>query len=145
PSYSTRSQPPLRSSAVRAVWDAPRDNDQRRQKWLEDAVALLTKEYHTVWNGQARTPPACIPDDANHAALCLSTYHALGVGEPPEVEDGHFDWMYTRRASALGMQPSQYRQQLIQRSLPASELHVLDPFFLHDRSMRDSGHDTTYR
>ena len=143
--YLTRSQPPLLSSAVRAVWQAARNNENLPKKWLEDAANLLKKEYHTVWNGQARTTPACIPKDANHAALCLSAYHALGVGEPPEVEDGHFDWMYARRASGLGMQPSQYRQQLIQRSLPASELHVLDTFFLHDRSMRESGHDTTYR
>lgn len=143
--YLTRSQPPLLSSAVRAVWQTAQLSQQLPPKWLVDAVALLQEEYHTVWTGAARTTPLCAPNTSTPGPVCLSAYHALGIGEPPEVEAGHFDWLYARRAAALDMEPPRYRQLFMSRALPEEELRALDTFFLHDRSMRESGHDTTYR
>jgi alpha,alpha-trehalase len=84
-------------------------------------------------------------DEPDGARVCLATYHAAGIGEPPEVEAGHFDWLYEERAGALGQDPKDYRSRYWARQLPSEELAWLDQFFLHDRSMRESGHDTTYR
>src|SRR5690606_8095541 len=41
--------------------------------------------------------------------------------------------------------PEAYRELYRQRQLPRDELAALDWFFVHDGSMRESGHDTTYR
>lgn len=152
--YLTRSQPPLLSSAVRELWERARAPLKLDTDWLKKAVRLLTKDYQTVWSGDSRRSPLCArtAQTAQTAQakdrseqVCLSTYHAAGLGEPPEVEPGHFDWLYQARASAWGMEAEQLRASYRARSLPILQLRDLDRFFLHDRSMRESGHDTTYR
>ncbi len=145
--YLTRSQPPLTSSAVRALWRRTgTDRD-----WLRRAVADLSREYEQVWNAAGRLTPLCQPAPASQGAapadppVCLATYHGSGIGEPPEVEPGHFDWLYRERAERLRQEPQGYRRGYLRRELPPAELDALDQFFLHDRCMRESGHDTTYR
>ncbi len=137
--YLTRSQPPLLSSAVRALWPQMQGN----RKWLVSAIEQLAMEYDRVWNEGDRTTPLC--DSVAGERVCLSTYHAAGVGEPPEVEPGHFDWLYRERAQRLGHDANTYRSDYLAGVLPATEMEALDWFFMHDRSMRESGHDTTYR
>jgi alpha,alpha-trehalase len=149
--YLTRSQPPLLSSAVREIWERARTPLKIDELWLKRALQLLTKDYQTVWAGARRRSPLCArvapsgQGASNSDRVCLSTYHAEGMGEPPEVEPGHFDWLYQSRAGVWDQDAQQLRAAYRARSLPASQLQDLDRFFLHDRSMRESGHDTTYR
>lgn len=138
--YLTRSQPPLSSSAVRAVWNA---SPRKDEVWLRSALSALEREYHEVWNDTPRATPLCT--QANAARVCLATYSGEGIGEPPEVEPGHYDWLYAKRALSARMDAEEYRDRYHARSLPEREMGELDEFFLHDRAMRESGHDTTYR
>lgn len=139
--YLTRSQPPFLSSSVRALWDAGVVKDSG---WLKAALGDLVNEYESVWNADERLTPLCqaVPSGGN---VCLATYHADGLGEPPEVEPGHFDWLYEPLAQKHQQTSEAYRELYRQRQLPRDELAELDWFFMHDGSMRESGHDTTYR
>lgn len=147
--YLMRAQPPLLSTAVRAVWESAPLKDRA---WLRTALAAVRSEYERVWNAAPRATSVCKP--ARHVRqssvrppeqVCLAAYHAEGLGEPPEVEAGHFDWLYQERAARSGKAPSELRQQYLSRALEPEEQAELDEFFLHDRTMRESGHDTTYR
>ena len=135
--YLTRSQPPFFSSMVRALWSDTKPSPTKG--WLEGVVETAISEYENVWTSGPRRSDVCSGD------VCLSRYHGEGQGEPPEVEPGHFDWLYAPRARAAGMETSQYRAAYLARKLPPAELDALDEAFLHDRCMRESGHDTTYR
>lgn len=146
--YLTRSQPPFLSSSVRAIWQETGPS----VSWLKSALGTLEREYHQVWASGDRLTPLCAPfaeheqgDTQDDSQVCLAAYHAAGIGEPPEVEPGHFDWLYEDKANHSDLSPSEYRTRYQRRELPAARLEELDRFFLHDRSMRESGHDTTYR
>ncbi len=135
--YLTRSQPPLLSSMVVAVWqDQPAQLDEA---WLQRMVETVIDEYRTVWTQGTRLTNIC------RQGICLSRYFGAGIGAPPEVEPGHFDWLYRQRASKADMTAQQYEQRYRARDLPTEQLQALDTFFTHDRCMRESGHDTTYR
>src|SRR5690606_15417182 len=73
------------------------------------------------------------------ARACLDHYAGLGKGQPPEVEPGHFDWLWAQTGRSL--ERSYASGTLAERDLVAE----LDEAFEHDRCMRESGHDTTYR
>lgn len=135
--YLTRSQPPFLPAMIRAVWDAtPRD--ARDLEWLARAVGAALEEYASVWAKSPRQVPTLCRGDADERA-CLSRYADIGRGEPPEVEPGHFSWLWEQMGYSL--QPSYARRALSRRDLTAE----LDSAFEHDRCMRESGHDTTYR
>jgi alpha,alpha-trehalase len=128
--YLTRSQPPFLTSMASAVHEAlPRDDESKR--WLEKAFRAAIREYREVWMNRDRI-----------TETGLSRYFGSGLGPPPEVEPGHFDEIYRPHAMALGMDLKEF-----ERRYQAGELKVpeLDKFFVHDRCVRESGHDTTYR
>ncbi|HEU5074330.1 MAG TPA: trehalase family glycosidase, partial [Polyangiaceae bacterium] len=139
--YLTRSQPPLLSSSVRALWESKATRDVA---WLRAALDDLIREYSAVWNGAERLTPLCqaVPGGAD---VCLATYASGGLGEPPEVEPGHFAWLFQRVAEKYQRTPETYRLKYQRRELPPAELDELDWHFMHDGAMRESGHDTTYR
>jgi alpha,alpha-trehalase len=128
--YLTRSQPPFLTSMALAVYEAlPKDGESKR--WLEKAFRAAIKEYHEVWmNGDHLTTTG------------LSRYFGSGLGPPPEVEPGHFDEIYRPYAAAHGMDRKEFEHRYQARELEVPEL---DRFFVHDRCVRESGHDTTYR
>ena len=128
--YLTRSQPPFLTSMALAVFDRlPRDEASRA--WLATALRAAAREYREVWMG-----PAKLTDTG------LSRYRDSGYGAPPEVEPGHFDVALDSFARDRGMSrgafESAYRSGAI-------EDPALDEYFVHDRAMRESGHDTSYR
>lgn len=134
--YLTRSQPPLIAATIRALWDAspPAERDPR---WLARALGAAMREYDEVWNGPPRRSSVCRGEGEEQA--CLDRYAGLGRGQPPEVEPGHFDWLWQQLGRSL--EPSYRSRELASRDLVAE----LDRAFEHDRCMRESGHDTTYR
>jgi alpha,alpha-trehalase len=135
--YLTRSQPPFLPAMIRAVWDAtPRD--AKNLDWLARAVGATLEEYTNVWATSPRQVPALCRGEGDERA-CLSRYAGVGRGEPPEVEPGHFAWLWEQTGRSLKW--SYERGVLSRRDLTAE----LDKAFEHDRCMRESGHDTTYR
>jgi alpha,alpha-trehalase len=134
--YLTRSQPPLFAAAVRALWDAsPRES--RDGAWLARMLRAAVREYDGVWSKPPRQSELCRGDGEQRA--CLDRYAGIGRGQPPEVEPGHFDGAWQELGRSL-------EQSYAQGTLGERDLVTeIDTTFRHDRCMRESGHDTTYR
>ena len=128
--YLTRSQPPFLTSMALAVYeDLPKISQSK--DWLKEVLRAAIQEYHVVWmNGDHLTETG------------LSRYFGSGTGPPPEVESGHFDAIYRPYAEARGMDIRQFERLYKQGEI---DVPALDRFFAHDRAVRESGHDTTYR
>jgi alpha,alpha-trehalase len=128
--YLTRSQPPFLTSMALAVYQRlPRSRENK--VWLKKVLAAAIKEYRSVWM-----------DEKHLTDTGLSRYYGEGIGPPPEVEPGHFDAVFERFALKYNMSPAAFEQAYRQGEIKASDL---DEYFVHDRAMRESGHDTTYR
>ncbi|CAM2808729.1 trehalase family glycosidase [Flavobacterium frigoris] len=126
--YLTRTQPPLYSSLLVSVM---KDRKVSRE-WLKKHLETVILEYNTVWmvQGNRLTPTG------------LNRYKADGVGMPFEVEPGHFDDILAPYATKYNLPIREFEKQYLSRSIVDDEL---DLYFVHDRSMRESGHDTTNR
>ncbi len=127
--YLTRSQPPFLTSMTLAVYERIRARPGARE-WLARALRAAIREYESVWTAQPRL-----------TACGLSRYFGSGAGPPPEVEPGHFDAIYAQYAGDMDVR--RFEQLYVAGDIgPVPEL---DAFFVHDRAVRESGHDTTYR
>lgn len=127
--YLTRTQPPFLSSFIREVLD---NTDKTDVKWLQESLEIAIKEYETVWMVQGK----------RLTANGLNRYKAEGLRIPPETEPGHFDEVLSRYAEKHGLPLRVFEQKYQSGELRDSEL---DTYFLHDRSLRESGHDTSWR
>jgi len=128
--YLTRSQPPFLTSMALAVFEClPRSAEN--EAWLKTAFQAADREYRSVWMGAKRL-----------TSTGLSRYFGEGIGPPPEVEPGHFNAVYAVFAREQGMGVSAFERAY---TLGFLRVPALDRFFVHDRAMRESGHDTTYR
>lgn len=128
--YLTRSQPPFLTSLIRAVYQELPKNKESKQ-WLANSLKAAIKEYHTVWMGKDRLTPTG-----------LSRYFGNGKGIPPEVEPGHFDHVLRPYAKKHKLTLKSFVRKYEAGKVKEPEL---DEFFIHDRAVRESGHDTTYR
>ncbi|HUI09207.1 MAG TPA: trehalase family glycosidase [Bacteroidota bacterium] len=128
--YLTRSQPPfLTSMALACYGRLPRTAENKA--WFADVIDAAIGEYHRVWmNLDRRTETG------------LSRYFDAGTGMPLEAERGHFDAYLAPHALRRGMTLELFRELYRSRQL---EDRALDAYFVHDRAMRESGHDSTYR
>jgi alpha,alpha-trehalase len=101
-------------------------------EWLKENISVAIHEYETVWM------------QANKRLISngLNRYLAEGIGLPPETEEGHYDDILKPYAAALQMPIPDYERGYYQRKIQNPEL---DAYFVHDRSVRESGHDTSYR
>jgi alpha,alpha-trehalase len=126
--YLTRTQPPLYSSLLIDIVKQKVPSSD----WLREHLETVILEYNTVWmeQGNRLTPTG------------LNRYKADGVGMPFEVEPGHFDDVLEPYAKKYNLPIRDFEKQYLERTLvdPA-----LDLYFVHDRSLRESGHDTTDR
>jgi alpha,alpha-trehalase len=128
--YLLRSQPPFLTSMALAVYErTPRSDEDRA--WLSRALAAAVQEYENVWMASPRL-----------TERGLSRYAGAPIGPCPEVEPGHYDHVLNPYADAAGMSPAQYYAGLLTGALREP---ALDAYFRHDRAMRESGHDTSYR
>jgi len=128
--YLTRSQPPFLSSMILAVYEHLPKNESTR-KWLTRTLYAAIREYETVWTNSHRA-----------TSTGLSRYFDVGLGQPPEVEPGHFDAVYSEFSKQYSMDVESFTQAYKTGSLCVPEL---DLYFIHDRAMRESGGDTSYR
>jgi alpha,alpha-trehalase len=126
--YLTRTQPPLYSSLLIEIVKKKVPN----LEWLRSHLETVILEYNTVWmvQGNRLTPTG------------LNRYKADGVGMPFEVEPGHFDDVLEPYAKKYNLPIREFEKEYLNRTLVDEELDV---YFVHDRSLRESGHDTTDR
>ena len=128
--YLTRSQPPFLTSMGLACADHI-TNDSLRHTWLGKVLTAAIQEYTHVW----MNPLRC-------TSIGLNRYFDSGGGIPPEVEPGHYDPILAVYAKKHRMDPTKFELEYRAGNIKDPEL---DQFFVHDRAMRESGHDTSYR
>ena len=125
--YLTRTQPPFYSSLVREVFEYTND-----LVWLASHLKTAIKEYHSVWMQQGY----------RLTAMGLNRYLAQGIGITPEVEEGHYDVVFAEYAKKENMPLNDFIQGYVTGTIKNAQL---DDYFVHDRTVRESGHDTSYR
>jgi alpha,alpha-trehalase len=129
--YLTRSQPPLLSGMVRAVFAATHD-----RRWLGRARAAL-EATHRFWT----SAPHLAGDTG------LSRYFDTGAGPAPEVVAGERDAAgrthYQRVQAFLRDHPQQAEELAGYYDRKVDRLTPL--FYVGDRSMRESGFDPSDR
>lgn len=127
--YLSRSQPPFLTDLAIRTFNAFVKEDWAIE-FLRTAISAAIKEYRQVWTSEPRLDPK----------TGLSRYRPPGGGIPLEVEPGHFDYIlgdYAKKHD-ISMPEFTARYNAGQISEPA-----LDEFLLHDRAVRESGHDTS--
>lgn len=137
--YLTRTQPPFYSSLIRHVFEVTND-----KVWLKSHLKTAIKEYETVWMEKGK----------RLTSNGLNRYLAEGLRIPPETEEGHFDAILKPYAEEAGLSIEEYVIRYQGDDNHTAELKnqsnaiinpELDAYFVHDRSVRESGHDTSYR
>ena len=126
--YLSRTQPPFYSRLVVDILTT----EKQPQEWIEHHLKGLIDEYETVWMTQ----------ESRLTPNGLNRYKAEGIGMPFEVEPGHFDDILQVYANKHQLPLREFEKQYLNQSIIDNEL---DKYFIHDRSMRESGHDTTHR
>ena len=131
--YLCRAQPPfLTDMALQIYNQLDRSDMEENRAWLKRAIQAAIKEYHTVWVAEPRMDPK----------TGLSRFRPDGVGIPPETEATHFTHILEPYAAKHGLSVLEFSEKYNAGTLKEPEL---DEYFLHDRAVRESGHDTTYR
>ncbi|KAI8991915.1 neutral trehalase [Mycotypha africana] len=135
--YLSRSQPPFLTDMARQVYlkkvEKQHTSDIENHKaWLRRMLQAAMKEYHTVWMAAPRYD----------TKTGLSRFRPAGKGIPPETEASHFDHVIQPYAQKAGVSIQELMKQYNEGNYVSPEL---DEYFLHDRAVRESGHDTTYR
>lgn len=129
PYYLGRSQPPFLTDLAFRILETKGSSVQDRFiAWIEAAIL----EYKTVWRSEPRYDPQ----------TKLSRYFAQGRGIPPEVEEGHFDRVIAPIADKHNLPLKTFIEKYNLQQIDDEELDV---YLMHDRAVRESGHDVTTR
>ncbi|TDW44596.1 alpha,alpha-trehalase [Flavobacterium sp. 270] len=126
--YLTRTQPPLYTSLIIDIIEKSNPD----VSWIERHLKTAIKEYQTVWMEEGK----------RLTSNGLNRYKAEGIGLPFEVEEGHFDDILEKYAPKYNLSTREFEKKYLEREILDADL---DHYFTHDRSMRESGHDTTNR
>ncbi|KAI1773549.1 glycoside hydrolase family 37 protein [Hypoxylon cercidicola] len=129
--YLLRSQPPFLTDMALRVYEKIQ-HEPGAVEFLRTAFLAAIKEYYCVWMSEPRLDPK----------TGLSRYRPEGLGVPPETEASHFVHILEPYAEKHNMTFEQFV-----KAYNYNEVHEpeLDEYFLHDRAVRESGHDTSYR
>ena len=129
--YLGRSQPPFMTDLALRTYKATCD-DAGAKDLLKLAIFAAMKEYHDYW----MTTPRYDPESG------LTRYRPIGVGICPETPAHEFTHVLKPYAEKYKMTIESFG-----RAYTYGEIHEpeLDVFFLHDRALRENGHDTTKR
>lgn len=131
--YLARSQPPFVTDLALQIYNQmPREMQKQHVEWLKRAIRAAIKEYHKYWMRE----PSLDPETG------LSRYRPGGKGIPPETEASHFTHILQPYAEKHGISINEFIDQYNDGELEEPQL---DEYFMHDRGVRESGHDTTYR
>jgi alpha,alpha-trehalase len=129
--YLCRSQPPFLTDMTLRVYDKI-SHQPDALEFLRVSTLAAIKEYYSVWMAEPRHDPA----------TGLSRYRPEGVGVPPETEASHFVHVLTPYAIKHGLTFEQFVKAYNAGDVVEPQL---DEYFRHDRAVRESGHDTSYR
>ncbi|KAG7663199.1 uncharacterized protein J8A68_003281 [[Candida] subhashii] len=134
--YLGRSQPPFLTDMSLRIFNktieiAPEELPDASDFLKRATIAAIT-EYESVWCSKPRY------DERTG----LSCYHPAGVGVPPETEATHFDAVLESYLQKYGLSRDAFIEKYNDGIIKEPEL---DEYFLHDRAVRESGHDTSYR
>ena len=129
--YLGRAQPPFLTHLAWKVYTATKD-EPGSQELFRLAILAAMKEYYAYWMTTPRY------DEVTG----LSRYRPIGFGIPPEVESTAFDHLLEPRAISHNMTITEFAKAYTNGEFDEPEL---DTFFLHDRALRESGHDTSRR
>ena len=128
--YLSRTQPPFYTALIRELLEKdPKNNDIN---WLASHLKTAIKEYETVWMQKGKRL-------TNNG---LNRYLAEGIGITPETEPGHYHALLAPFAKKAKMTVQAFEKKYYKREITNAEL---DAYFVHDRSVRESGHDTSFR
>lgn len=131
--YLCRTQPPfLTDMALQIYNQLDRSDMESNRQWLKKAIQAAIKEYHTIWVAEPRMDPK----------TGLSRFRPEGLGIPPETEATHFTHVLEPYATKHGLSVLEFSEKYNDGLLKEPQL---DEYFLHDRAVRESGHDTSYR
>jgi alpha,alpha-trehalase len=129
--YLSRSQPPFLTDMALKVYERL-PNQPESKAWLRRILKSAIKEYWDVWMSEPRLDKKTM----------LSRYRPAGSGIPPETEASHFVHIIEPFAHKYGISVDEFNEKYNDGIIKEPEL---DEYFLHDRAVRESGHDTTYR
>ncbi|KAI9048628.1 hypothetical protein LZ554_007460 [Drepanopeziza brunnea f. sp. 'monogermtubi'] len=129
--YLGRSQPPFLTDMAGMVYEKIKHEDTALE-FYRTAILAAIKEYETVWISAPRFDKR----------TSLSRYRPEGLGVPPETEASHFTHVLEPYAKKRGLSTKDFVKEYNSGSIKEPEL---DRYFLHDRALRESGHDTSYR
>ncbi|SPO06704.1 probable neutral trehalase [Cephalotrichum gorgonifer] len=129
--YLCRSQPPFLTDLTLRVYDKIQ-GEEGSKEWLRTALLAAIKEYSSIWTSEPRFDKE----------TGLSRYRPDGIGVPMETEKGHFKHVLAPYAEKYGMSQDEFAEAYTWEKLKEP---VLDEYFMHDRAIRESGHDTSYR
>lgn len=131
--YLCRSQPPFLTDMTLKIFNYIESKFNRLElDFLRRAISAAIKEYNEVWCSAPRLDP-----DSG-----LSTYHPDGKGIPPETETSHFDAVLKPYCDQYNLSIEEFKVKYNDGTIKEPRL---DEYFLHDRAVRESGHDTSYR
>ncbi|KAH7411990.1 neutral trehalase [Phaeosphaeria sp. MPI-PUGE-AT-0046c] len=129
--YLCRSQPPFLTDMALRVYERIK-HEPGALDFLRESILAAIKEYNSVWMSAPRWDPV----------TGLTRYRPGGLGVPPETEATHFEHILTPYAKKHGMTFKEFVDAYNYQRVKEPEL---DAYFLHDRAVRESGHDTSYR
>ncbi len=129
--YLGRSQPPFLTDMTLRVYERIK-HEPNSNEFLRNGMLAAIKEYYNVW----------MADPRYDERTGLSRYRPEGVGVPPETEATHFQGVLEPYAVKHGISFKEFVHGYNMGEIREPELDV---YFLHDRAVRESGHDTSYR
>lgn len=134
--YLARSQPPFLTDMTLRVFnkmiEVLPEELPKAMEFLERATVAAIKEYRNVWTSAPRY------DEKTG----LSCYHPDGLGVPPETESSHFIEVLKPYVDKYNITHEKFVEMYNNDEIKEPEL---DEYFMHDRAVRESGHDTSYR
>jgi alpha,alpha-trehalase len=129
--YLSRSQPPFLTDMALRVYDLIK-HEPGALDFLRLAILAAMKEYYQIWMAEPRLDKI----------TGLSRYRPEGLGVPPETEATHFLHILKPYAKKHGVSFEEFVEAYNSGAIVEPDL---DEYFLHDRAVRESGHDTSYR
>jgi alpha,alpha-trehalase len=131
--YLLRSQPPFLTDLSLRLYHATKDSTPDAKEFLKRGLQAAIKEYHSVWMAHPR-----LDQDTG-----LSLFAPDGAGVPPECSEGHFAKFLVPYAEKHGMTLQDFTAKYNRGGI--TDEPDLDEYFMHDRGVRESGHDTSTR
>jgi alpha,alpha-trehalase len=129
--YLCRSQPPFLTDMALRVYEKIKHEPDAKE-FLRRSILAAIKEYHSVWVSEPRLDPN----------TGLSRYRPEGRGVPPETEATHFVHILDPYIKKHNTTFEDFVRKYNHGEIEEPEL---DEYFMHDRAVRESGHDTSYR